>query len=47
MSLGAWVMLAFGVLVLVGGLTACLVVAVRTDRRKQEEGVGFLDEGDE
>jgi len=47
MSVQAWLMLLFAMVMLGGGLTICITIAVRTDRRKRERGVGFFDEGDD
>lgn len=46
MSFAAWLMLAFAILVLGGGLTACISVAMRVDRRKREQGGRYDEEAD-
>jgi hypothetical protein len=47
MTTAAWVMLVVGSLVLFGGLAVCVGVAIRVDRRKREQGIGFLDQDNE
>ncbi len=37
MSLSAWIMLAFGCLVLYGGLAICIAIARRNSRKKRKK----------
>jgi hypothetical protein len=43
----AWIMLAFAVLVLGGGLFVCIRHAIRVDRRKRQEGIVYDPEADD
>lgn len=40
MGLSAWLMLAFAIVVLLGGLLVCIRIAVVVGRRKREAGDG-------
>jgi hypothetical protein len=47
MTAPAWVMLLVAVVLLGGGLSLCIGIAVAVNRRKQDEGVDFRSEDDD
>jgi len=46
MQLSSWLMLAFSILILLGGLILCIRIAISVDRKKREAGKKIDDEGD-